>query len=480
MPENNNTAIENLLTTCLALEPTKGQIEALKLTASLIFDKQSYAPVLLIKGYAGTGKTTIVSALVKALPQLKLNFILLAPTGRSAKVLAGYTNNQAHTIHRKIYIIKTTPNGTISLTLNKNKHQNSIFIVDEASMIGDGSTYNDSAFANTNLLADLFEYVFSGTNCKLILIGDTAQLPPVKMDKSPALNEKVIANTYSDEILKTELTEVVRQAKESGILYNATAIREQINKGLTSDFPCFSLKGFNDIFAISGTDLEDRLNYAYGNYNTEEVAILCRTNKRANQFNQEIRRRILFHESEICSGDLMMVVRNNYFWLDESSTAGFIANGDMIEILKIKKYESLYGFNFAHVIIRLVDYPNEKELETILLLDTIMSDAPSLSFEDNNKLFNNVMEDYADIPQRGKKIEKVKSNPHFNALQVKFAYAITCHKAQGGQWRAVFIDKGYLTKEMINTEYYRWLYTAITRATDKLYLVNFDEMFFKD
>jgi len=476
MNENN---IKHLLIKYFKHTPTPDQEELIdKLAVFLLCFK--HRPLFLLKGYAGTGKTTMVSSLVQILPALKHSFMLLAPTGRAAKVLANYSGKKAFTIHKKIYRISTKKDGGILLLLQKNYHKNAIFIVDEASMIPDDSKQgNSTLFSNNNLLDDLINYVYSGEKCKLIFIGDTAQLPPVGISLSPALDREYLKSNYSFSFYEHELKQVVRQSLDSGILLNATKIRMKIAEQ-NNTFPFFNLKNKSDVIKILGSDLEESLldNYSFGN--EEDTIIVCRSNKRANIFNQEIRKRILFREGEISSGDYLMVVKNNYFWLSPDSSAGFIANGDIVEILKIKDIYDLYGFRFADVSIRLIDYPEEKEIDVKIMLSTIMAETPSLSYKENGKFFDEVLKDYLDIPQRRARVEKVKNNPHFNALQVKFAYALTCHKSQGGQWKNVFVDQGYITDEMINTEFMRWLYTALTRATKKLFLINFHDKFFEE
>jgi len=453
--------------------PTSKQDILLQMLAQFVQIKQERS-LFIIKGYAGTGKTTLISALVNSLREDKLHFRLMAPTGRAAKVLGQYSGYHASTIHRSIYFARTAQGGNLLLTLQKNKLSNAIFIVDEASMIPDDTASEKSG--GRNLLYDLMEYVFSGNNCKLILVGDTAQLPPVGLNLSPALDRKYLQAAFHLNITEHQLTEVVRQEQESGILNNATALREKISRNEAAA-PFFDLYGFKDIVNLPGIELLDELVSSYDFFGYENTAIITRSNKRANQYNKEIRNRILFREEEISAGDLLMVVKNNYFWLDEQSKAGFLANGDMMEVLKVIKREELYGFQFADLSVRLVDYPDEKEQEVKIMLDALYVDRPALSFEDNNRLFNEVMLDYEDIPQKRKKIEELKKNPYFNALQVKFAYALTCHKTQGGQWQQVFIDQGFIKEEMLDKEYMRWLYTAITRATKKVFLINFPEKF---
>jgi exodeoxyribonuclease V len=459
-------------------EPTPGQQILIERLGRFITSSwENPNALFLLKGYAGTGKTTVVTALVSVLPQLKKRFVLLAPTGRAAKVLASYTQKQANTIHRKIYFARTTKDGVIALKLQQNLHTNTLFIVDEASMIQNSSMNDFNLFNGRNLMDDLFYYVYSGENNKLLFIGDTAQLPPVGLENSPALDPGFLKNSYHLDIESYELTEVVRQSQDSGILSNATLLRRVIDR---QEFrlPLFSVNKFADISRLSGADLEDALNSAYSSSNKDGNVVICRSNKRANIFNQEIRRRILFFEEEINTGDYMMVVKNNYFWLPEGSSAGFIANGDIVELKRIRSIHEMFGFRFADVTIRFLDYPEEQELDVKILLDTIRSESPALSQADNNRLFQEVMKDYEDTTNKRKRVEKVKSNPYFNSLQVKFAYALTCHKTQGGQWETVFLDQCYLNDKMMNVEYLRWLYTAVTRATKKLFLINFEDKFF--
>lgn len=458
-------------------ETTMGQRQLFAKLSAFILNKNS-DQIFVLKGYAGTGKTTTVRALVESLPALNGKTVLLAPTGRAAKVLSNYTGKQAFTIHKKIYYRKPDAGGGMAFTLQQNLHTNTIFIVDEASMISNSGGLAGGSFGSSSLLDDLISYVFNGNNCKLIFIGDTAQLPPVGLDVSPALDIDFLKASFYFQLDWHELTEVVRQSENSGVLTNATAIRNQI-KNDSNVKPHFELTGFKDIVRLGGDELEDALNSAYSKYGAEDTMVICRSNKRANIFNQQIRARIRWQENELSSGDFMMVVKNNYFWLPDESKAGFIANGDIVQLTSIGKIQEMHGFKFADVRIRMIDYPDEPELETRLLLDTIMSEAPSLSQEDNKRLYNSVSEDYSDIADRRLRLKKVKEDGFFNALQVKFAYAVTCHKAQGGQWPCVFVEQGYLTDEMINKEYLRWLYTAVSRASEKLYLVNFNKDFFE-
>ena len=427
--------------------------------------------IYVLKGYAGTGKTTLVSSLVKSLPVVAKRHVLIAPTGRAAKVLAKYSKRAASTIHRKIYWIRTNKSGNTFITRKENTHTNTIFFVDEASMISEN---NEKAFGNRSLLDDLIEYVYEGLDCKLILIGDTAQLPPVHLEVSPALNEEILERKSNKQIISRELTEVVRQKENSLILNNATLIREKIAK---EDYTFPSIITNNEVIRINtGEDLQDALESAYSNNGINNTSVICRSNKRANLYNQQIRAKIRWQENEISSGDMLMVVRNNYFWLDESSKAGFIANGDIIMVTKINETIERYGFRFARASVEMVDYPKEKNLDLLLLLDTLTSESPTISYDQYQKLYKEISEDYKGQQEINKKI---KEDEFFNALQIKFAYAITCHKSQGGQWENIFVDMGYFTDQMLDKAYLRWLYTAITRATKKLYLINFNNNFFE-
>ncbi len=458
-------------------QPTLKQNVVLQQLSEFIFNSSPNA-LYMLKGYAGTGKTTIVGTIVNNLWKAKKSSVLMAPTGRAAKVISNYSGKEAFTIHKKIYFPKKEKGGGVSFVLQPNKHKNTIFIVDEASMIPD--TPSDSkAFENASLLDDLIQYVYSGHHCKLLLIGDTAQLPPVKLDLSPALDENMLALTYNKEVTKMELDEVVRQEQDSGILANATVLREALTNEICDSFK-FDLADYKDIIRlIDGQEIMDAINDSYSNLGNEETAIIVRSNKRANLYNQQIRNRILYNESELSAGDFLMVVKNNYFWIKPTTEAGFIANGDIIEVLEIFSITELYGFRFAEVKIRMVDYPKMRPFETVLLLDTIESETPSLSYEDSNRLYQEVMKDFENETSNYKKFLKVKGSKHFNALQVKFSYAITCHKSQGGQWNTVFVEQPYLPNG-VDKEYLRWLYTAATRAKEKLYLIGFKDEFFED
>jgi ATP-dependent exoDNAse (exonuclease V) alpha subunit len=452
-------------------ELTAGQEELLHKLAAFTLSREEHG-LFILKGYAGTGKTTVISALVKALPAVKCKVVLLAPTGRAAKVLSGYSDMPAFTIHKKIYKLKSDGGEGGRFVLQQNMHKDTLFVVDEASMIS-----HASGEMSGSLLDDLFEYVYAADNCRLIFVGDTAQLPPVGADLSPALDEKFLKKSFFLNIHTHELTEVVRQDAGSGILHNATQVRELIRSGV-NDFPKLELGGFKDIARITGNDLEDALNYAYSKYGPEDTMVICRSNKRANLFNGQIRARIRWQEEELSAGDYMMVVKNNYTWLPKDSKAGFIANGDIIQVSKVLGTEEKYGFRFANVRMRMIDYPGEKEFEVKLMLNTIMSESPALGNEEGRRLYLEVNNAYLHIENRQMRYLKVRDDPYFNALQVKFSYAVTCHKAQGGQWGSVFVEQGYLTKEMVNREFLRWLYTALTRATERLYLVNFSDEFF--
>ena len=434
--------------------------------------------LFVLKGYAGTGKTTIIGVLVKNLWEAQKNAVLLAPTGRAAKVISNYSNKEAFTIHKKIYAPRAEKNGKMSFVLAPNKHKKTLFIVDEASMISDVSNPG-KLFGTGALLDDLIQYVYSGFQCKLLLIGDTAQLPPVKLDLSPALNESNLALNYNKEVLRLELDEVVRQGEDSGILFNATHLREAISNSYFDSFE-FNLNGFKDIVRLNdGYEILDAINDAYSNLGHEDTALIVRSNKRANLYNEQIRSRVLFNENELTAGDFLMIVKNNYFWLKPTSEAGFIANGDIIEILEIFSIKELYGFRFAEVKIRMVDYPKMTPFETVLMLDTIKLETPSLPYEESNRLYQEILKDFEDEPSSYKRFLGVKKSKYLNALQVKFSYAITCHKSQGGQCNTVFVEQPYLPNG-IDRDYLRWLYTAMTRAKEKLYLIGFPDDYFED
>ncbi|WP_298766576.1 AAA family ATPase [uncultured Polaribacter sp.] len=455
--------------------PTLKQNKLLNLLSSFVFNEDKSA-LFLLKGYAGTGKTTTIGTFVNSLRMVNKKAVLLAPTGRAAKVIAIYSKRPAFTIHKKIYFPKKQSNGSVDFVLQKNKHTNTIFIVDEASMIPDGKQ-NQQLLDTKSLLDDLINYVYSGKNCKLIFIGDTAQLPPVKLEVSPALESEKLHYEYDKQVTEIELDEVMRQHENSGILANATALRlllKNEDEKFEFDLNFIDIKRLED-----GYDIEDALVSAYEKDGVEDTAFIVRSNKRANQYNQQIRYNIRGQENEISAGDYIMIVKNNYFWLPESSKAGFIANGDICEVLKLFAVKELYGFKFAEVEIRLIDYPEMQPFETVLLLDTLTSESPSLTYEESNKLYQAVKEDYAHEKSKFKQFLAIKKNKYFNALQVKFSYAMTCHKSQGGQWKTVFVEQPYLP-DGVSKAYFRWLYTAITRAQEKLYLIGFKDEFFKD
>jgi ATP-dependent exoDNAse (exonuclease V) alpha subunit len=454
-------------------QPTLKQLKLLELLSSFVFNENKDA-LFLLKGYAGTGKTTTIGTFVNSLWTAGKKSVLLAPTGRAAKVIALYSKKPAFTIHKKIYFPKKQANGSVAFVLQPNKHTNTIFIVDEASMIPDGKQ-NQQLFDSSSLLDDLISYVYSGVNCKLIFIGDTAQLPPVKLEVSPALEKDTLTYDYQKQVMEIELDEVMRQHEDSGILANATALRLLLrNEGDNFQFDV----DFADIKRLEdGYDIEDAIVTAYESDGVEDTAFIVRSNKRANLYNQQIRYNIRGQENEISAGDYIMIVKNNYFWLPESSKAGFIANGDICEVLKIFSIKELYGFKFALVEIRMIDYPEMHPFETVLLLDTLTSESPSLTYEESNKLYQAVKEDYVHEKSKYKQFMSIKKNKYFNALQVKFSYAMTCHKSQGGQWKTVFIEQPYLP-DGVSKEYFRWLYTAITRAQEKLYLIGFKDDFF--
>ena len=465
------------LNTSFPFTPTLKQNIGLQKLSNFIFSTLT-SDIFVLKGYAGTGKTTIISVLVKNLWRAKKSAVLLAPTGRAAKVISNYSKNEAFTIHKKIYTPRADKNGKMSFVLAPNKHKKTLFIVDEASMISDISNQS-KLFGSGSLLDDLMQYIYSGYQCKLLLIGDTAQLPPVKLDLSPALNESNLELNYSKEVIPLELDEVVRQGDGSGILYNATLLREAISNSYFESFH-LNLNGFKDVVRLNdGYEILDAINDAYSTLGTEDTALIVRSNKRANLYNEQIRSRILFNENELTTGDFLMIVKNNYFWLKPSSEAGFIANGDIIEVLEIFSIKELYGFRFAEVKIRMIDYPKMHPFETVIMLDTIKLETPSLPYDQSNKLYQEILKDFEDESSSYKKFIGVKKSKYLNSLQVKFSYAITCHKSQGGQWDTVFVEQPYLPNG-IDRDYLRWLYTAITRAKNKLFLIGFKDEFFVD
>ena len=451
--------------------PTSDQIKAIQRFSAFV-EQSSSSSVFLLNGYAGTGKTTLIASWLKPLQKQGFKVLLMAPTGRAAKVMSTYAKTKANTIHKRIYFAQKNKQGGIQFTLQKNKFRKAVFIVDEASMIGDEQSFAQ-LFQSGSLLQDLISYVQQGERCKLIFVGDTAQLPPVKQEHSPALNQNYLSLHFSSEVSQVELSEVLRQDSLSGILYNATNLRNIMNQNIGDHFQ-FHLRNKTGISNLqNGYDIQGALEDCYRDVGRKETTIIVRSNKRANQYNRQIRSQIMGLENDLSVGDLLLVVKNNYFWLSHESQAGFIANGDVIEILRIVSFQELYGFRFAKVHVRLVDYPDQDTFDTVLILDTLDAEGHALTFEQSNKLYQRVIQDYSHLPKY-KQYPEVKKNLFFNALQVKFAYALTCHKAQGGQWKCVFIEKPYLP-EGPTTDYYRWLYTAITRASENLYLIGFKE-----
>ncbi len=452
--------------------PTQGQQQLFALFDPLLDTKVNGRYALILKGYAGTGKTTVVSALVKALPAFNFRYMLLAPTGRAAKVMANYAERSAFTIHKIIYQRAADPiSGKFQFKRRRNYAKNTLFIVDEASMLAD-----DPSFGKRGLLSDLIDYVFEHTSNKLLLIGDAAQLPPVGQLISNGLDADYLESTFGLTLLQTELTEVMRQGMESGILFNATQLRQQLDQD--SFQIAFKTKTFRDIYRMSGQRLEDGLRYAYDKFGKDSTVVVCRSNREAVQYNRYIRQQIFFSENEIEVGDYLMIVRNNYFFLEEDSPAGFLANGDFVEVMRVVSFEEMHGFRFATLTLRLLDYTDQPSFEAKVILDTLHAPTPSLTEEEYDRLFQSVFADYQDMGTRQEQQEAIRNDLYLNALQIKFAYALTCHKAQGGQWDAVFVSQGYLKDEMINQEYLRWLYTAVTRAKKELFLMNFHDQFF--
>lgn len=452
--------------------PTNEQLFALNILADFLLSANENS-ALLLKGYAGTGKTSLVGALVKTMSGLKQKSVLLAPTGRAAKVLSNYAGQQAFTIHKKIYRQDAFSNDLSAFHPSDKLHKDTLFIVDEASMISNQGI-DSHYFGSGRLLDDLIHYVYSGENCRLMLMGDTAQLPPVMQVESPALQADILKG-YNLQVDEIQLTEVVRQDLNSGILYNATLLRDSLRNNRVEIYPKLTVKGFADIQMINGSELIEAISNAYSKDGLDDTIVISRSNKRANIYNNGIRNQILYREEELSTGDRLMIVKNNYFWTRNNKEIDFIANGEIVQVLRVRNESHLYGFRFCDVTVRFQDY--DMELDIKILLDTLQTEAPALPKELNDKLFYTILEDYQDISTKSGKMKKMKENPHYNVVQVKYAYAITCHKAQGGQWKNVFLDIGYMTEEMLGENFYRWLYTAMTRATDRLYLVNLPEEF---
>lgn len=452
-------------------QPTEEQEKAIECIADFLF-KPENDTLLLLKGYAGTGKTTLIGAVVRTLSEMRAGYVLMASTGRAAKVFSRYSGFSAYTIHKKIYRQKSFSNDLDNFSLNDNLHKNTLFIVDEASMISnDGLT--GASFGSGRLLDDLIEYVYAGQGCRLLIIGDDAQLPPVGEDESPALSAEVLRG-YGLGVTECILTEVIRYSGRNGILSNATMLRERMAADDIYDLPVLTLKGYEDISSIPGSELIEAINSSYNEVGMDETMVICRSNKRAYLYNKGIRNTILYREEELSTGDILMIAKNNYHWTADCKEMDFIANGDIAIVRRVRRTQEMYGFRFADVVLSFPDH-NDIEFELKILLDTLHSDYPSLSKEDSDRLFNAVMEDYSDITNKKERMKKLKEDSFYNALQVKYAYAVTCHKAQGGQWKRIFIDQGYITEDTFTPDYYRWLYTALTRASEKLYLVNWPE-----
>lgn len=457
----------------LGMEPTAEQDTAINVFCRFLMERDEQS-VMILRGSAGTGKTTLAAAFVRMLLTMKQKIVLLAPTGRAAKVLSLYAGHPAYTIHRRIYRQRTA--GDMSaFNVNANLQSDTLFIIDEASMIANDG-YGDSAFGSGRQLDDLIQYVYNGRNCRMMLIGDRAQLPPVGEEESPALQSDFMRG-YGLQVFDCDLNEVLRQSSESGILYNATMIRTTCFSDCGELLlPKIRLKCFADIRVVPGDELIETMASSYSEVGLDETMVITRSNKRANIYNQGIRNMILGREEALSSGDMLMVVRNNYHWTSGESnesdrSRGFIANGDRMRIRRIRNIRNLYGFRFADITVEFPDY-DDSELTATAMLDSLTSEAPSLTREQMELLYNNVMEDYADIPLKADRLKRLKQDPYYNALQIKFAYAITCHKAQGGQWAHIYLDQGYMTEDMLSPDYIHWLYTAFTRASEKLFLVN--------
>ena len=449
--------------------PTAEQEHAIEVFTQFMTDRHEQS-LMILRGSAGTGKTTLAAALVRALCSLQQKIVLLAPTGRAAKVFSLYAGHPAYTIHRRIYRQKSMEGA---FNLNYNTAQDTLFIVDEASMVANATTVGDTPFANGQLLDDLIQFVFNGRNCRMMLIGDTAQLPPVGEEESPALQTDIM-RSYGLHVHQCDLNEVLRQSQESGILWNATMIRQLITHDGPMQMPVVRFEGFSDIRRMPGDELIESLASSYSHVGTDETMVITRSNKRANIYNQGIRNMVLGREEELCSGDLLMIVKNNYYWTSLSPNLGglgYIANGDRAIVRRVRRVEQLYGFRFAEVTMTFPDY-DDYQLTATVLLDTLTSEAPALTHQQQTQLYNQVMQDYADIPLKPDRLKKLREDRHYNALQIKFGYAATCHKAQGGQWAHVYVDQGYMTDDMLSVDYIHWLYTAFTRATEQLYLVN--------
>ena len=464
-----NNYLERQIKENFPYQPTLEQEIAVKSLSEFLLSTLA-DEVFILRGYAGTGKTSLVGALVKTMDQLQQKSVLLAPTGRAAKVFSAYAGHPAFTIHKKIYRQQSFSNELSNFSINDNLATNTLFIVDEASMISNEGL-SGSMFGTGRLLDDLVQFVYSGQGCRLLLMGDTAQLPPVGEELSPALFADALKG-YGLEVREIDLTQVVRQVQESGILWNATQLRQLIAEDDCYSLPKIKITGFPDIKLVPGTELIEELTNCYDHDGMDETIVVCRSNKRANLYNNGIRAQILWREDELNTGDMLMIAKNNYYWTEKYKEMDFIANGEIAVVRRVRRTREIYGFRFAEVTLHFPDQ-NDFELDANLLLDTLHSDSPALPKEDNDRLFYTVLEDYIDIPNKRDRMKKMKADPHYNALQVKYAYAITCHKAQGGQWQNVFLDQGCMTDEYLTPDYFRWLYTAFTRATKTLYLVNY-------
>ena len=461
--------------------PTQEQAHALEVFAEFLTDRDPHA-VMILRGSAGTGKTTLSGAIVRTLKEIRQKVMLLAPTGRAAKVFSLNSGSPAYTIHRRIYREKSFSGVEGQFNLNDNLYTDTLFMVDEASMIANMGL-GGMSFGSGCLLDDLVHFVYQGRNDRLLLIGDKAQLPPVGEEESPALHAAMLEG-YGLKVYECDLNEVLRQSEESGILYNATMIRQMITHDDITQLPKIHFAGYSDIKPMPGAELIDALADSYHHVGLDDTIVVTRSNKRANIFNQGIRNMVLDREEELSQGDILMIVKNNYYWMEEERKSNnklqsndipaFLANGDRAKVLKVRRRIDLYGFRFATLLLQFPDYDNY-ELEATVLLDTLTSEAPALTHEQQEQLFHQIEEDYQDIPLKADRMKAIRQDQFFNALQVKFGYAVTCHKAQGGQWAHVYVDQGYMTDDMLNPDYIHWLYTAFTRATEMLYLVNWPE-----
>ena len=463
--------LESLLRNHFPFHPTDEQQHAFTTFAQFLCEEQP--SVLILKGAAGTGKTEVAAAFVRTLVSLQQKILLLAPTGRAAKVFSLASGYPAYTIHRRIYRGQLDSPSRSTFQLNYAKMRDAVVFVDEASMISNRGDF-DAMFGSGQLLDDLVQYVFGGENCKLVLLGDWAQLPPVGEEHSPALSRQVMEG-YGVKVLEVRLSQVLRQQAQSGILFNATTVRNMLERDDDTLLPKVRFQGFADIVRVPGDELIESLYTSYAEVGADETIVVTRSNKRAGIYNNGIRGRVLGREEELSSGDMLMVVRNNYFWAEkEKINLEFIANGDRARVMRVRNQRELYGFHFADITMQMPDY-DDVELTCTVLLNTLQSEAPALTAEQNEAFFHAVMEDYADLPTKTERMEHMRKDIYYNALQIKYAYAVTCHKAQGGQWAHVYVDQGYMTDDMLSPDYLHWLYTAFTRATEKLFLVNWPE-----